>query len=154
MILLSKMADYGVIVMVRLASSPDRQINAVTLADDTHLSEATVAKVLKSLTRSGLVASTRGPTGGYHLARTASAITVAEIVAAIDGPFGVTECTSNEDACDRVAFCTTKPAWNRINTAINAALSSVSLAEMTPARDRFMAAPLPHETSTLESFSV
>jgi FeS assembly SUF system regulator len=130
LILLSKLADYGVVLTVRLARHGEGQMNAVALAEDTHLSEATVAKVLKSLVHAGVVASLRGPSGGYRLARQPTDISVAEIVTAIDGPFGVTECASVEDSCDRAHFCSTKPHWSRINTAIQAALESVTLADM------------------------
>lgn len=151
MILLSKLADYGVILTVRLAREGEGQMNASSLAEETHLSEPTIAKVLKSLVHAGVVASIRGPSGGYRLARPPAQISVAEIVTAIDGPFGVTECASGEDSCDRSHFCSTKPHWNRINTAIQAALESVTLADMsTPGAvpDFFGSAP-----STSESLS-
>jgi FeS assembly SUF system regulator len=130
MIILSKLADYGVIVATHLAAHPDRQINAAAPATETRLPQATVAKVLKSLAHAGIVAALRGATGGYRLARDASAISVAEVVAAIDGAIGMTQCSVHEPDCERHDFCPTRPHWQRINLAIGQALAAVTLAEM------------------------
>ena len=68
MIILSKLADYGVIVATHLAACPDRQLTAGTVAIETRLPQATVAKVLKALAHGGLVTAARGAGGGYRLA--------------------------------------------------------------------------------------
>ena len=73
MIILSKLADYGVIVATNLAAFPDRQVTAAAIAAETRLPRATVAKLLKTLAHAGLVTATRGPSGGYRLARAAAA---------------------------------------------------------------------------------
>src|SRR2546423_722780 len=69
MIILSKLADYGVIVATHLATHPDRQATAAAVAAATRLPQATVAKLLKALAHAGLVTATRGAAGGYRLAR-------------------------------------------------------------------------------------
>lgn len=132
MIILSKLADYGVIVATYLAALPDRQMTAAGLAVEARLPRATVAKVLKALAHAGLVASARGASGGYRLARPAGAISVAEVVAAIDGAIALTQCTSHGPDCQRSSFCATRPAWQRINHAVGAALGAVTLADMVP----------------------
>ncbi len=133
MIILSKLADYGVIVATQLATEPARQLNAATLAERTRLPRATVAKLLKALAHSGVVTASRGAAGGYRLARPAEAISIAEVVAAIDGAIGVTQCTIHGPDCTRTEFCSTKPHWKRINDAVGTALAAMTLAEMTPA---------------------
>jgi FeS assembly SUF system regulator len=130
MIILSKLADYGVIVATHLAAHPGRQINAHALAAETRLPRATVAKVLRSLAHAGVVSALRGATGGYRLSRDPAAISVAEVVAAIDGAIGMTQCSVHEPACVRHDFCPTRPHWQRINLAIGQALSAVTLADM------------------------
>jgi FeS assembly SUF system regulator len=130
MIILSKLADYGVIVATHLAAHPDRQANAATVAAATRLPQATVAKVLKALARAGLVSATRGAAGGYRLARPPEAISVAELVAAIDGDIGITECSVHEAGCEHTTYCPTRPHWGAINRAVGAALSAVSLRNM------------------------
>jgi FeS assembly SUF system regulator len=130
MIILSKLADYGVIVATHLAADPERQATAAVIAAETRLPPATVAKLLKALAHAGLVTATRGATGGYRLARGAGAISVAEVVAAIDGDIGMTQCSVHVDDCARTNFCPTRPHWAAINRAVGAALSAVSLDEM------------------------
>ena len=130
MIVLSKLADYGVIVATHLATEPERQLTAVAVATETRLPQATVAKVLKSLAHGGIVTALRGAAGGYRLARPPGAISVAEVVAAIDGAIGMTQCSIHEPTCDREGFCPTRPHWQRINLAIGQALAAVTLAEM------------------------
>jgi FeS assembly SUF system regulator len=132
MIILSKLADYGVIVASHLAAHPERQMTAGALASETLLPRATVAKVLKTLAHAGIVAGARGAQGGYRLAREASRISVADVVASIDGQIGVTQCSIHAPSCERTAFCPTRPHWRRINDIVGTALAAVTLAEMVP----------------------
>jgi FeS assembly SUF system regulator len=129
MVILSKLADYGVIIGTHLAAHPDRQMTAAALAKDTSLPRATVAKVLKALAHGGVVAGARGAAGGYRLARDAQAISVADVVSAIDGAMGVTECAIHDD-CKRTHFCMTRPHWKRINDVVSTALSAITLGDM------------------------
>ena len=141
MIILSKLADYGVIIASHLAASPDRQMNASALAAETRLPRATVAKVMKALAHADIVAGARGAAGGYRLSRPAASISVAEVVAAIDGAIGLTQCSVHTPSCERSDFCPTRPHWRRINEVVGTALAAVSLAEMVPAPRIFMAEP-------------
>jgi FeS assembly SUF system regulator len=134
MIILSKLADYGVIVATHMAAYPDRQATATTLAAETRLPRATVAKLLKALAHAGLATATRGAAGGYRLARPAGTISVAEVVAAIDGNIGLTQCSVHVADCARTDYCPTRPHWAAINRAVEEALKAVSLdAMVTPA---------------------
>jgi FeS assembly SUF system regulator len=139
MIILSKLADYGVIIAAHLAAHRDRQIPAGALAAETRLPRATVAKVLKVLAHAGIVTGARGAAGGYRLARAAEIISVAEVVTAIDGAIGLTQCSIHAPACERTEFCPTRPHWHRINAAVGTALAAITLAEMVPAAPRFPA---------------
>jgi FeS assembly SUF system regulator len=134
MIILSKLADYGVIVATHLAADPQRQLTAGAVADEVRLPRATVAKILKALAHAGLVSATRGAAGGYRLAREARTISVAEVVAAIDGDIGLTQCSVHVADCARTDYCPTRPHWTAINRAVEEALTAVSLdAMLTPA---------------------
>lgn len=130
MIILSKLADYSVIVATHLAAHPERQETATAIAGATRLPRATVAKLLKAMARSGLVTATRGAAGGYRLARYPDLISVAQVVAAIDGDIGMTQCSVHVADCERTNWCPTRPHWAAINRAVGAALSAVSLADM------------------------
>ena len=92
MIRLSKLADYGMMLMGQIAAHQDRCMSALELAEETHVPLPTVSKVLTVLTRAKLLKSQRGAKGGYVLARPAREISVAEIVGALDGPIALTQC--------------------------------------------------------------
>jgi FeS assembly SUF system regulator len=130
MIILSKLADYGVIVATHLALVPGRQENAASVAAATRLPLATVAKLLKALAHAGVVRATRGAAGGYRLARPAGEISVAAVIAAIDGDIGLTQCSVHVDECAHTNYCPTRPHWAAINRAVGAALAAVTLDEM------------------------
>jgi len=132
MIILSKLADYGVIVASHMALTPEKQMTAAALASETRLPRATVAKVLKTLAHAGIVSGARGAAGGYRLSRAAANIALSDIIAAIDGAMAPTQCTSHQPDCARSEFCSTRPHWQRINRVVGAALSAISLAELTP----------------------
>jgi FeS assembly SUF system regulator len=132
MIILSKLADYGVIVATHLALSPERQMTAAALAAETRLPRATVAKVLKALSHGRIVCGARGATGGYRLSRDATSITLAQIIATIDGAMAPTQCTSHVPDCSRSDYCVTRPHWQRINRVVSAALDAITLAELAP----------------------
>ncbi len=134
MLRISKLTDYGVVLCSHLASvGAPRSVRA--LAGDTGIPGPTVSKVLKSLARAELVTSTRGASGGYRLARAASEVSVADIIAALDGPIAVTECTDDnaETSCTHETDCGVRTNWQRINDAVQSALAGISLAEMSAA---------------------
>ena len=130
MLKLGKLADYGTMIVTVLAAEPDRMHSAQDLAARTHVSPPTVSKLLKQLTKGGLVESLRGSHGGYKLARMPAQITVADVIAAIDGPIGLTECSVHKGDCAVESTCGVRGNWRLINTAIHQALKSVSLADM------------------------
>lgn len=130
MLKLGKLADYGTMIVTVLAGEPERLHSAQDLAARTHVAAPTVAKLLKLLTRGGLVESLRGARGGYKLARSASAITVADVIAAIDGPIGLTECSVHKGDCAVESTCGVRGNWRLISSAIHEALRSVTLADM------------------------
>jgi FeS assembly SUF system regulator len=130
MLKLGKLADYGTMIVTVLAAEPERTYSAHDLALRTHVAAPTVSKLLKVLTKSGLVESLRGSRGGYRLVRSPDAITVADVIAAIDGPIGLTECSVHKGDCAVEATCGVRGNWRLLNTAIHQALKSVTLADM------------------------
>ncbi|HCH56258.1 MAG TPA: SUF system Fe-S cluster assembly regulator, partial [Rhodospirillaceae bacterium] len=128
---LSRMADYGVILMVQLARMPEQVTTAADLAEATALPAPSVSKLLKQLSRSGLLDSHRGTKGGYAIARPSTEITVADVVSAVEGPIALTECMTTQGAvCEIEALCPTRTNWRQINNALVEALDNVSLADM------------------------
>lgn len=130
---LNRLTDYAVVVMSQMAASPARLTSAHQLAEETGVPLPTVAKLLGTLARAGLITSQRGASGGYQLDRSAEEISVAEIVEALDGPIALTACVEGSpSACDVESLCPMRGNWNRVNDAIRQALGRVSLAEMMP----------------------
>jgi|WetSurSiteA1Bulk_404760.scaffolds.fasta_scaffold43271_2 FeS assembly SUF system regulator len=132
MLRVTKLADYGIVIMTNFATHADRAYNARDISSATRLPLPVVSKVLKSLARAGLLDSHRGTKGGYRLALPPSGITVAAIIRAIEGPIALTECTDQvHGGCDLEFRCPVKANWNLINQGIFEALEKITLAEMT-----------------------
>ena len=130
---MTKTADYGIVLMTRIAGGEDRIFSALELSNETQLPHPTASKILKILARSGLLESHRGAKGGYTLGRSPEEISVVEIITALDGPIGITECIDDTPGeCGHEAVCPLKGNWQRINEAIRQALAGITLAEMTP----------------------
>jgi len=138
MLRITKLTDYGVVLMTHVAGSIDRQPwNARDLAAEASLPLPTVSKILKSLVRGGILDSHRGVKGGYSLTRDPSEISVAEIIGALEGPIAITECVASAPgSCDQEALCSIRANWQLINRAVYGALEKITLAEMVrPAPD-------------------
>lgn len=131
MIRLSRIADYGIVVLSEFARRPDAVRSAQEMAAATRVPGPVTSKILKALARGGLLTSQRGVKGGYALARAPERITVAQIIAVLDGPIALTACTEDGAGhCTIEAFCPTRAHWQRINEAIHDALDGVTLADM------------------------
>ena len=130
MLRVSKLADYGTIVMASMARDPDRIHSAAEVAMRVGLQAPTVSKVLKTLARKGLIVSLRGAKGGYRLLRSPATISVAQIIGAMDGPFGMTECSAMPGLCMQESACTVRGNWQSINQIVLDALSKVTLEQM------------------------
>ena len=128
---LSKAADYGIVLMTYMARHPDRQYAAPEIAAQSHLPLPMASKILKGLVRAGLLVSHRGAKGGYGLARPAVAISVADVIVALEGPIALTACIEHAPGeCDIEALCPARANWQRINAAIRHALEGITMAEM------------------------
>jgi FeS assembly SUF system regulator len=128
---LSRMTDYGVVLLNYLAQDEAQRSTAPELAVRTGLPAPTVAKILKALARADVIAATRGAQGGYALERPADEVSVAEIIAALDGPVALTACVEgSDDNCAVERLCPLAGGWNRINAAVKTALDSVTLADL------------------------
>lgn len=126
MLRISKLADYGTVVMVFLAGCKELA-SARDIAKHTHVSLPTVTKLLKRLTAAGLLVSTRGAAGGYRLKRAAAEISIGQILYAFDEARGLTTCSSEPEACALHHVCHVQSSWRLISQSIEAALESVRL---------------------------
>ncbi len=134
MLRITRQTDYGIVLLSRFGQAALGTVrNAPDLAGEEGLPLPMVSKILKLLARAGLLASHRGASGGYSLSRPPSAISVAEIVTALEGPIAMTDCLDGEASrCSIETSCPSRPNWARINEAIGRALSEVHLSDMLP----------------------
>lgn len=131
MLRLSKLTDYGTVVLAYMANRPDAVHAAADVAAATRVGLPTVSKLLKAFTRAGLVTSYRGAHGGYSLARPPEAISAVDIIDAIEGPVAITQCSLNHSNCGIEAVCGVGHNWQRISHVIREALTTVTLAQLT-----------------------
>ncbi len=130
MLRISKLTDYGTVVLAELAANSASVCSASDVAQATGIAAPTVSKLLKLLSRAGLVTSRRGARGGYQLSRLPGAISAAEVIDALEGPVSITECSADDRSCDFESTCNVGGAWQRINVAIRHALDDVSLEDL------------------------
>lgn len=127
---LSNLADYAVVTMSAAARHcGGARTSAAELAAETGLPAPTVQKLVSKLSKAGLLRSARGAGGGLQLARPAAAITVADIIEAVEGPIALTQCVESED-CAVDHQCTVKPHWPIINQALRGALADIPLTQL------------------------
>lgn len=130
MLKMSKLADYGTVILTTMVHHPERLQSAAEIAAAIHVPVPTVSKILKMLAREGLVLSLRGAKGGYMLSRPANEISVAEIIQAMDGSIGMTECSITPGLCTQESNCTVRANWQRINRIVMQSLERIMLDEM------------------------
>ncbi|ALN61537.1 MULTISPECIES: SUF system Fe-S cluster assembly regulator [Lysobacter] len=141
MLRVTKLTDYATVVLTVLAAQSDRVLSASELAERAGLEAPTVSKLLKPLAQAGLVEGFRGANGGYRLARPADEIGLIEIVEAMEGPLGMTECSVHEGNCGLEHQCGVRANWRRINDVVIEALSNVTLAQMLAPTPSFSPEP-------------
>jgi len=133
MIRMSKLTDYGFVVLSRFTEHGHAElVNARDLSVETGLPLPTVSKLLKVLTRHGLLVAHRGVKGGYSLAREAGSISATEVIEALEGPIAFTDCTSpdSDNGCAIEDQCPNKSHWHQITQVVRSALQQVSLQEL------------------------
>lgn len=130
MLRVTKLTDYATVVLTVLAAQSDAVLSASELAERAGLEAPTVSKLLKPLAQAGLVEGFRGANGGYRLARAADEIGLVEIVEAMEGPLGMTECSVHAGNCGIEDHCGVRANWRRINDIVIEALRGVTLAQM------------------------
>jgi FeS assembly SUF system regulator len=132
MIRLGKLTDYGLVLMSQITRSQTELHTARDLAMECHLPLPTVSKILKTLLQRGLLASHRGMKGGYTLAKEPRLISIAAIIAALEGPLALTECSTDvAGLCDLESSCPIRDNQRLINQVIQGALDNVMLSDLT-----------------------
>lgn len=130
---LSSLADYAVVMMSACARHcGGTRTNAAQLSDETGIPLPTVQKLVSRLSSAGLLRSVRGAGGGFKLARPAAAISLAEIIEAIEGPIALTACIEHgRHECALEGTCNVQPHWPVVNRAVRGALADISLTTLS-----------------------
>jgi FeS assembly SUF system regulator len=132
MIRMTRLTDYGIMLLTLFArDSKNPMKSARDLSVEARLPLPTVSKLLKLLARHGLLEAHRGVLGGFTLTRKPDAITMAEVIGALEGPIGVTDCCAPPSDCGIEKSCIVKNNWMKINRVVLEALDRITLAEMT-----------------------
>ncbi len=109
---ISRKIDYAIRAMIHLAGIPENTVVPFReIGRQMDVPEDFLAKILKTLVDQGIVRSTRGPHGGYKLARPAESINVLEIIEAAEGPVAINVCLDDDDACKRQPICSMSAVW-------------------------------------------
>lgn len=129
---LSSLADYAVVMMTAAARHGGQaRLNATLLAEATGVPLPTAQKLVSRLSSAGLLESARGTGGGFRLARAPEAISLADIIEAVEGPIAMTTCVDDgRDHCALDHHCSVKPHWGVVNEAVRGALAGVSLTRL------------------------
>jgi FeS assembly SUF system regulator len=137
MLRISRLTDYGTLVLAHMALEPSRLYTAAEVSNRTGVAAPTVSQLLKRLARHGLLDSYRGSSGGYRLARPPEEISAAEILDALEGPLSLTECAGPDSGCELEHHCQVSGAWQSLNAAIRRALEEVSLRDLASTQATF-----------------
>jgi len=131
MIRITRQTDYGILLLSQMASRPMAEVHtAKNAAQQSKISLPMASKILKALAKGGLLVSHRGVNGGYRLAATAEHISIGDVIQALEGPIGITECSFNPGACGQEGSCPVQSNWQRISMAMRDALDSIPLSDM------------------------
>lgn len=132
MIRINRETDYSVLILSLMAMEPSRRYSASLISAERGLPQPVVSKILKHLVREGILVSFRGARGGYALGRAPEEISVADIVAAMEGPISLTHCTDEgPNTCQYHDGCVASSNWKHINQVVHQALDGISLKDMT-----------------------
>ncbi|MGB7405787.1 MAG: SUF system Fe-S cluster assembly regulator [Pacificimonas sp.] len=135
MLRLSNLADYAVVAMARMANL-DHRTSAAALSEETGIPAPTTAKLTKILAKEGLLDATRGATGGVALSRAPEDIRLTDIIEAVDGPIGLTQCLhEGAEDCALGSTCRVKPHFALINSRVRDALADVTLADLAKTKE-------------------
>ncbi|WP_300973371.1 SUF system Fe-S cluster assembly regulator [Sphingomonas sp. LHG3406-1] len=134
---LTHLADYAVVILTAAAAHEQgARLSAAALAEDTGLPLPTTQKVMGKLGQAGLLKATRGIGGGFSFARPPEAITLVDIIEAVEGPIAMTQCCGSDEASDCAidSHCRIKPHMNIVSRTVRDALAGVTLEQLARVR--------------------
>ena len=132
MLRFTKRADYGLMAIHYIAShGEDGAVSAKRIAEEFHIPQERLAKILQKLAKKELIESHNGPKGGYVLTRASGEITVGQVVRALEGPVRIVSCMTGAGNCPQFSWCNLRGPVQKIQTSISSLLDTMTLAELT-----------------------
>lgn len=132
--LIRRNTGYGLRALLHMATNSERgSLNAEELAEAAETTVGFMHKILQALRDAGIVASKRGPGGGFRLARERDQVTLLEAVEALQGPLTVNRCVIGLDICHRSETCPLRPTWVKVQREMEQALADTTLADVVAA---------------------
>jgi Rrf2 family protein len=132
MLRFTKRADYGLMAIYYIAShAEDGAVSAKRIAEEFHIPQERLAKILQKLAKKALIESHNGPKGGYVLMRAPGEITIGQVVRALEGPVRIVSCMTDASSCPQFSWCNLRGPVQKIQTSISSLLDTMTLAELT-----------------------
>ena len=130
MLKISKLADYATVLLAHLARTPSALHTTQQISERTAIPAPTVSKLVKLLTREGILISQRGIKGGYSFAKPPESISMAEVIQTVEGGIALTECSHEDSLCAFEGHCHIQHKWQALHRAFHDVLDGVSVADM------------------------
>lgn len=130
---LSTKGRYGLRAMIDLAEySETEPVSIGSISQRQGISERYLEQLMAKLKKAGLVDSIRGAGGGYKVHGDPGAISVGDILRALEGSLDAVTCAAfqEDESCEAKDICATKYVWQRINESIRTTVDSICLAQL------------------------
>ena len=128
---LTRSGEYGLKGVLFLAQqAPERFVLVSEISKYQHIPETFLAKIFQRLSKAGLLRSSRGAKGGFSLGRPAGAITMREVIEAIDGPIALNRCLRREGECDEEELCPIYQVWSKAQQQLLEVLDSTTVEDL------------------------
>jgi Rrf2 family protein len=125
--------DYGLRAVIYLSGQePEKCCSIAEIARQQGVPKKFLEKIIQDLVRGGLIKSRRGSCGGYTLARAADAISIYDVIAAIEGPIAVNLCMESHSDCDQLPHCTMVSVWSEVQRKVTEVFTRTTLADLRP----------------------
>lgn len=124
----TKWGEYGILFCVHLGRE-QAQLGAAELASVHQIPTQYAQQILHRLRKGGIIASTRGPRGGFHLAKSPDELTMKDILTAAEGTTFELICNENPlfDSCGAEAHCSVRYVWQELKAKVDEALENMTL---------------------------
>ncbi len=128
---LTRKGEYAVRGIIHLARKPFGSVVLLSdIAEEADIPQTFLAKIFQNFAKLGFIKSYRGTGGGFSLARSASTITLRQVVEAVEGPIAPNRCVPEPGDCERSASCAVHAVWHRVQLQTVEILDGVSIEEL------------------------